>query len=320
MPVDSDIIQLAGDRIRSAKRFLLVSHIRPDGDAIGSLLGLGLALEAVGKEVQMVCRDGVPGKFRHLAGSERVKRSAEGEFDIICALDSSDLERVGDVLEGRLPPDLNIDHHSTNLNYAKLNLVDAQAVATTEMLAELLPQFGLPVTRPVAEALLTGLITDTIGFRTSNMRPSALRVAANLMEVGIDLPYLYQLALVNHSYDAMRLWGIGLGNLERNGSMIWSTITLQDRAAIDYPGYDDADLVNLLGTVEGAEIAMIFTEHPDHIVKVSWRSQAGIDVSKIALEFGGGGHPAASGASVQGSLAEVKQKVLDASRQLLRHK
>jgi phosphoesterase RecJ-like protein len=268
----------------------------------------------------MVSRDGVPGKFRHLEGSQRVKKSPEGEFDFVCTLDSSDLERVGDVLEGRLPPDLNIDHHSTNLNFAKINLVDAQAVATTEMLVEFLPQFGLQISPPVAEALLTGLITDTIGFRTSNMRPSALRVAADLMEIGVNLPNLYQLALVNHSYKAMRLWGIGLGNLEKNGRMIWSTISLQDRAAIEYPGYDDADLVNLLGTVEGADIALIFTEHPDNMVKVSWRSQTGFDVSKLALDYGGGGHPAASGASVQGSLAEVKQKILDDTRVLLKQK
>ncbi len=317
MSIDPTLIALAGNQIRSAGRILLVSHIRPDGDAIGSVIGFGLALEAVGKEVQMVLQDGVLSKFSHLKGSKQVRRSAEGEFDMVCSLDCSDLERLGDVLDGRSPPDLNIDHHRTNLNFAKINLVDEQAVATAELITEFLPVWDLPLTQDIAEALLTGIITDTIGFQTSNMRPYALRVAATLMEAGADLPRLYHLGLVDHSYETMRLWGIGLSNLMRKGRMIWSTITLEERALIGYPGRDDGDLVNLLGTVAGIDVAMIFTEQADQHVKVSWRSQTGYDVSSLALSFGGGGHPAASGVVIQGDLAEVRKKILEATAALI---
>jgi bifunctional oligoribonuclease and PAP phosphatase NrnA len=317
MPIDPTFITMAGNQIQSAERILLVSHIRPDGDAIGSLIGLGLALEAVGKEVQMVLQDGVLSKFSYLNGSKKVRHSAEGEFDMVCSLDCSDLGRLGDVLEGRSPPDLNIDHHRTNLNFGKINLVDEQAVATAELITEFLPIWDLPLTQDIAEGLLTGMITDTIGFQTSNMRPSALRVAATLMEAGADLPRLYHLGLVDHSYETMRLWGIGLSNLMRKGTMIWSSITLEERAAIGYPGRDDGDLVNLLGTVAGIDVAIIFNEQADQHVKVSWRSQTGYDVSSLALSFGGGGHPAASGAVIEGNLSDVRKNILEATAALI---
>jgi bifunctional oligoribonuclease and PAP phosphatase NrnA len=318
MPVDLTVIELAGEHIRSADRILLISHIRPDGDAIGSLIGFGLALQEVGKKVQMVIEDSGISSFSFLHGSNQVTKKVDGEFDLICTLDCSDLERTGNVFASGISPDINIDHHFTNPLFAKINLVDGQAVATAEMIAAFLPQWGLPVTKEVSEALLTGIITDTIGFQTSNMRPSALRVAANLMEAGANLSHLYHLALVNHSYDTMRLWGIGLGNLRRKDRLIWTTITLQERESISYPGRDDGDLVNLLGTVDGIDIAMIMTEQPDNYVKVSWRSRKGFDVSQLAASFGGGGHPAASGAVIQGSLPEVQKLMVETTLLLVK--
>jgi phosphoesterase RecJ-like protein len=149
------------------------------------------------------------------------------------------------------------------------------------------------------------------------MTPKALRLAASLMEMGVDLPDLYQRALVSRSYEAMRLWGAGLSKLEHNGRMVWTTLTLTDRADIHYPGRDDADLINMLVNVEGAEVAIIFLEQPDGRVKVSWRAQPGIDVSRLALNHGGGGHSAASGAEIQGNLDEVRSTVLNETRELL---
>jgi bifunctional oligoribonuclease and PAP phosphatase NrnA len=170
----------------------------------------------------------------------------------------------------------------------------------------------------VSSALLTGLITDTIGFRTSNVTPQTLRMAANLMESGADLPSLHRMALVNRSFEAARFWGAGLAKLEREGRMLWTTLSLADREAAGYSGRDDADLVNILSAINGSDIAMIFVEQADGRVKVSWRSQPGFDISQIALRFGGGGHPNASGAEVRGSMQEVQEAVLDATRPLLR--
>jgi phosphoesterase RecJ-like protein len=317
MPFDPSLLQEVGQEISAAQRVMVVSHVRPDGDAIGSLLGLGLALQETGKDVQMILEDGLPSSYRHLEGSQQIRKSPQGEFDFIIMVDCSDLERVGEALAGYRAPDLNIDHHLTNLNFARFNLVDTQAVATAEIIADLLPVWDIPLSIPSAAALLTGLITDTIGFRTSNMTPKALRLAADLMAMGIDLPNLYQRALVNRSYEAMRLWGAGLSKLERNGRMVWTTLTLADRADVHYPGRDDADLINMLVNVEGADVAVIFLEQSDRRVKVSWRAQPGIDVSRLALNHGGGGHSAASGAEIPGSLEEVRATVLSETRELL---
>lgn len=311
------LVQMTRSKLQNARRILVVSHIRPDGDAIGSLLGFGLALQESGRQVQMVLADGVPASFRHLPGSESVRQKADGFFDMVCVLDCSDLKRTGLVLEDYGRPDLNIDHHITNVNFAEINLVDTQAVATAEILVRLLRDLDLPFPQPAAAGLLTGIITDTLGFRTSNMTPEAMRIAADLMEAGASLPELYQRALIDRSFEAVRFWGYGLTKLQRDGSMVWTTLTMEDRKAAGYSGRDDADLINILSSIESAEVAMIFVEQPNDHVKVSWRAQPGFDVSPIALSFGGGGHPAASGADIPGEMEEVQANVLRATRALL---
>lgn len=303
--------------LAEAQRILLTSHIRPDGDAIGSLLGLGLALQDADKEVQMVMADGVPKTFRHLDGSNQVRKKPDGEFDTLIVVDCSDLDRVGEYYNQFPAPDLNIDHHITNKNFAKINLVDTKATATAEIITEYLQALGLTMSKPVAEALLTGIITDTIGFRTSNMRPEALRTAADLMSTGIDLPSLYRKALHSRSFQAARYWGAGLSNLEKYDRLIWATLKLEDRNAVHYPGNDDADLVNILSTIEEADVALIFIEQSPEKVKVSWRSRPGYDVSKIAAQFGGGGHKPAAGATISGNLEEVQASVLESTKALM---
>lgn len=309
-------IEVACKRLQEAQRILVVSHVRPDGDAIGSLIGMGLSLQTAGKEVQMVLADGVPASFRHLSGSEQVRNQAEGSFDLIAVLDCSDLKRVGSALNGFSVPDLNVDHHPTNLNFARINLVEEEAVATAEMLARYLPAFGFPITEQVASALLFGVITDTLGFRTNNMTPNALRVAADLMEAGGDLPALYYKGLLRRTYEAAQYWGAGLSGLQREGRMVWTTLTMADRRAVGYPGRDDADLINVLASLEDVDVVIVFIEQPGDRIKVSWRSQPGFDVSQVALQFGGGGHKAASGAEIEGSLEEVQAQVLESTRQL----
>lgn len=306
-------------RFNSAQRILIVSHVRPDGDAVGSVLGLGLALQQSGKTVQMVLADGVPSNFKHLPGSNLIKRQSEGEFDLIAVVDCSDRERIGGALNGCLP-DLNVDHHITNLNYAKLNLVEPEAVATSSILTQHLQEWGYAITPEIATALMTGLVSDTLGFRTANITPQSLRQAASLMEHGADLPELYQRALLRRSFEAARYWGAGLSRLQRDERLIWTSLTLADREAMNYPGNDDADLVNVLSAIDEADIAVIFVEQKGGTVKISWRSQPGFDVSQIALSFGGGGHVAASGADVNGSLEDIQNTVLQATRSVLKNK
>lgn len=303
-------------RIQSAHRILITSHVRPDGDAVGSTLAFGLALQEAGKDVQMVLADGVPRALRHLKNSEKIQKKPSGVFDLIVVVDCSGLDRVGTALDEYPKPDLNIDHHITNLNFAHINLVESTTPSTAEMLARYLPQWGLEISQIVAEALLTGIITDTLGFRTSNVQPQTLRTAAALMELDVDMPKLYTKALHERSFEAVRYWGAGLNHIEMENQIIWTTLSNADREASKYPGKDDADLVSLLASVDGAVVAVIFIEQPNGMIKVSWRARPGYDTSKIAAQFDGGGHKAASGATIEGALDDVKKQVITATQML----
>jgi phosphoesterase RecJ-like protein len=319
--MNPSLVRKIGNAFAQSQRVLVVSHIRPDGDAVGSLLGLGLALQQAGKEVQMVLSDGVPTSFRFLEGSGQVVNQPEGKFDLIAVVDCSELGRAGNAPNGVLKPgtepDINIDHHITNLNFARLNLVVNDAAATAEVLARLLPQVGLSITPAVANALMAGLIADTLGFRVASVTPNVMRLAADLMEAGANLFETYQHTMLDRSFAAARYWGSGLSTLQRDGRMVWATLTLAHRKAVNYPGRDDADLINVVSSITEADISLVFVEQKDGRVKVSWRSKPGYDVSQVALQFGGGGHTAASGADISGELIEVQQAVLGATRKLL---
>lgn len=300
-----------------AQSILIVSHIRPDGDAIGSLLGLGQSLITAGKTVHMVLADGVPVSYRHLPGSNLIARKVKGStYDLVVAVDSSDLLRTGGI-QGNRSIDINIDHHVTNVNFGRINYVCPDAQATAGILGENLEAWGLTVTETVAKALLSGLVSDTIGFRTSNVTSNTLRLAAWLMDHGANLAELYNRAIVRRSFVAAQYWGQGLTRLQREGRMVWTSLTLEDRNTVAYQGNDDADLVNVLSAIDESHVSIIFVEQKDHRVKVSWRAQPGWDVSALALSFGGGGHPAASGADIPGELSEVEARVLEATRQLI---
>jgi bifunctional oligoribonuclease and PAP phosphatase NrnA len=312
----AEIIGAIQERLDRSDKILIASHIRPDGDAIGSLLGLGLALIDRGKSVKMVLVDGVPASFRHLEGSELIVKEPGGEHDTFITVDCADFKRVGKTFEKFRQPDINIDHHKTNENFGKLNLIEPEEVATSAILATHLPAWGLRITRPVADALLTGIITDTLGFRTSNTNPSALRLCAMLMETGSNMPDLYMRSLVHKSFPAARYWGAGLSRLEQENGIVWGTLTLDDRRRAGYGGNDDADLINLISAINGNKVGMIFVEQSDNHVKISWRAlEEGIDVSPIAKQFGGGGHAAAAGADVPGTLDDIQPLVLKATKE-----
>jgi phosphoesterase RecJ-like protein len=316
--VDTALNKAIQDRLKAADKIMIASHVRPDGDAVGALLGLGLALQDSGKIVQMVLVDGVPASFKHLEGSEQVWKEPDGDFDTFLTVDCADFKRVGKAFEEIRRPDINIDHHITNEKFGELNLIEADEVATSAILTNHLPGWGLKITRPIATALLTGIITDTLGFRTSNTTPESLRQAAALMEFDVDMPDLYMRSLVRKSLPAARYWGAGLSNLESRDGIVWSTLTLTDRKSAGYGGTDDADLINMISAIDGNKVGMIFVEQNNNHTKISWRAlEPGIDVSPVAQYFKGGGHAAAAGADVQGSLTEVKSEVLKKTRELL---
>ena len=306
------------ERLEKSKNILIASHIRPDGDAIGSLLGLGLALLDAGKSVQMVLVDGVPSSFKHLEGNEQIVKEPTGEYDTFITVDSADFKRVGKAFENFRQPDINIDHHKTNENFGKINLIEPEEVATAAILARHLPEWGYNITESISAALLTGIITDTLGFRTANTNPSALRLCAMLMETGVDMTDLYMKSLVKKSFPAARYWGAGLSRLQQKNGIVWATLTLNDRKHTGYSGNDDADLINMISAIEGNKVGMIFVEQSDNHVKISWRAlEPGIDVSQVAKHFKGGGHAAAAGADIPGGLTEIQPLVLRTTQEML---
>ena len=316
--MNKELIAAFGERVSRAERILIISHIRPDGDAVGSLLGLGLILEELGKEVNFVLEDGVPLVFHHLTGHDRVYREASGIYDLVIVVDSSDIDRIGSVLDEYGEPDVNIDHHPTNTHFADLNLVRESAVATAEIIFEIARTLDYPINLAVAESLLTGLLTDSLGFRTSSTNPQTLRVAAELQDVGANLPELYRRAMLEKSFEAVNYWGRGLSRVKLEDRVVWTSLSLQDRAEVDYPGRDDADLINVLSRVRDADISIIFVEQKDGKVKVSWRAQPGFDVAQVAVQFGGGGHKPAAGAEIKGDLEQVQKDVIQATKQVFK--
>jgi phosphoesterase RecJ-like protein len=305
-------------RLAEAREILIASHVRPDGDAVGALLGLGLALQDSGKKVQMVLADGVPSSFKPLEGADQIMTAIQGKFDTFITVDCADFKRTGKPFEAIGQPDINIDHHVTNEKFGRINLIEGEEVATSAILTNHLPVWGLHITKPIAAALLTGIITDTLGFRTSNVTPESMRQAAVLMETGVDMPELYMRGLVRRSYAATRYWGGGLSKLSRKNGIVWGTLTLEDRKGAGYSGNDDADLINIISAIDGFKVGMIFVEQSDHRVKISWRAlEPGIDVSPIAKFFGGGGHAAAAGADVDGTLEEVQTQALRKTQETL---
>lgn len=306
------------ERLEGSQRPVVLSHVRPDGDAVGSLLAVSEALRAAGKAATPVLIGGVPRAFTFLEGAAEVRQRLPDESDLLICVDCSDLARTGVAAEHMpRPADVNIDHHPTNEHFAAYNLVDTRAAATTEILYAWLPEMGLPLSDSVVASLMTGLVTDTIGFRTSSVTPASLRVAANLLEMGAPLQEIYERALSRMSFVAARYWGAGLAQLARDDGLVWATLTLQDRKRVGYPGSDDADLVNVLTTIEDTQAVVLFVEQPNQQVKISWRSKPGLDVSHLATQFGGGGHAAAAGAMIDGGLEDVQTRVLEATRRAL---
>ncbi len=311
--IDADI----NAKIASAKSILVVSHVRPDGDAIGATLALGLGLINSGKSVQMVLNDGLPASFRHLPGSELVKKELVGTPDLFITVDCADYKRTGKQFENFRKPDINIDHHVTNEKFGTLNLIEPESVATSAVLTDHLPRWGMPITKEMAASLATGIVTDTLGFRTSNTTAVSLRQMALLMDTGINMPELYTRALVSRTFSAARYWGAGLSSLKTLDGIVYATMRMADRKNAGYGGNDDADLINIISAIEDHVVGMVFVEQST-TVKISWRAlQPGINVSQIATHFGGGGHKAAAGADITGNLEEIQARVLQTTREML---
>lgn len=294
----------AAELVDSAKKIIVVTHVQPDGDAIGSMMGLSMALREQGKTVLPVVDGGMPRGFAFVPGSDTICDNVKGFVpDLVISTDASDRGRIGDVGASALAhgtPFIQLDHHQTNLMFGDVNLVDARTVAAAEGVLDWLDQLGWSLTSTVAQCLLTGLVTDTLCFRTSNVTGTVLGKAQRLMEAGADLAAVVQRTVVRKSAKLMRLHGEVLSRIVLEDGIIWATITAEDFKAADMEVGAYTGLSSDLIQVDEAVISVTFTEMGDGRIDVSMRSVPGFDVSGIALELGGGGHVQASGCGLTG--------------------
>lgn len=310
----------AAQAIGRASSILAVSHISPDGDAIGSLLAFGAIASYLGKSCILACADPAPETLHFLPGIRTLVTAASGPFDLVVGLDASDPRRLGDPYTAAAAtgiPTLAIDHHITNLRFATINWVDPTAAATAEMVFLLADHLHVPLTPALATSLMTGLVTDTRGFRTSNTTPRAMQISARLLEAGAPMFQIMEMTLERRSLAQVRLWGRVLSRVRQHGRLVWSEVTEEDRraAGIQEEGAD-AGLSSFLGSAVEADVAAVFVERSGK-VEVSLRAIPGFSVAEAAMALGGGGHSLAAGCTLKGSLAEVRRLVIAALDQSL---
>lgn len=297
-----------------ARRVLVLTHVNPDGDAIGSMLGLASALRGLGKDVQTAVDEGVPPDLAFLPGSDAVHAALDGvQADLVIAVDCGDESRMGDVGQAARrsgAPLINLDHHRTNTLFGDANLVAPATVAAAEGVLNWLGRLGAPIDRVTALCLLTGLVTDTLCFRTDNVSSETLGKAQRLMACGASLTEIVQRTVNRTTYAGLRLWGLALPTVHLQGGVIWTAISREMFAQAGYGGHDDAELVSTLIKAEEASIAVVFREKGDGAVEIGMRAVPGFDTSEVAVALGGGGHTLASGATVREPLATLVPRVV----------
>jgi phosphoesterase RecJ-like protein len=308
--------------LRRAQSILALTHVSPDGDAIGSLLGFAHAMRGLGKVVTPACQDPPHPRFDYLRGVRDIRQSAEGHFDLLVALDTSDLDRLGAIFlpaqHGRLPM-LVIDHHITNLNFGTVNIIEPTASSTAEIVLKLLKRMAVPITLDIASALLTGVLTDTLGFRTPSTTPNTLTTAVELMQLGAPLAEIIRQALVMRSFDSLRLLGAGLSNAKLESRLAYATLSQKLRQELGVKEErGDGGLVGTLITAYEVDVAAVFVELTNGEIEVGLRAQPGFDVSQVALELGGGGHAAAAGCTLPGPMRDAVNRVIPRLKRVIR--
>jgi phosphoesterase RecJ-like protein len=322
LKMDQNLRDSIQELIGTARRILLVTHVAPDGDAIGSLLALGRLLQAQGKEVTLACEDPVPEIYAWLPGSGEIVRQAGGPYDLLISLDCSDERRMGQVLQegGARMPLLNIDHHVTNSRFGTVNWVEPSSVSTTQMLLELADALDWPLTEPVAVCLLNGLVTDTRSFRTYNVDIPAMEAALRLMEAGASLNEITRRFFDLSPLASIRRRRQAIDRLQLEDDILWTEVTQQMRQHLALGENGDSGLANFLSGVRESKVVVVFTERDNGTIDVGMRSVPGYDVAQVAHRLGGGGHPQAAGCTLDGELAGVKERVLAEVRRSLAHR
>jgi phosphoesterase RecJ-like protein len=312
------VIAEAARVIRGSQSLALACHVGPDGDALGSMLGLGLAATAAGKGV--VASFGtpfvMPPTLRFLPGQELLV--PPGDFletpEVMVVFDAGSADRLGELGSNATRAGILVvlDHHVTNTGFGDVAVVDPQAAATGEIVYRLLNELGWPITADVAQCLLTALVTDTGRFQYSNTSPSTLRMAADLLDAGAKPAEISRHVYEEAPFGSLKVSGIALGRskLDPQAGVVSTTVTEEDLESVGVDWPDTDNLIDSLRVAVEADVAVLAKVHEDGRVKVSLRSRGDTDVGSLAAAMGGGGHRLAAGFTSHGDPDEIVERVI----------
>ncbi|HEV2484200.1 MAG TPA: DHH family phosphoesterase [Terracidiphilus sp.] len=304
--------------LRNGERFLVCSHSRPDGDAVGSVLAMGMLLEQMGKRADLVTADGVPTIYRGLPGAEGIRHAlrVHGPYDAAILLECDGLERARlRGLEGFFA--INIDHHISGRPYAHLNWIDHGAASVGELVYRLVKAAGATVSPEMATCLYTTVLTDTGGFTYGSVRASTFAVAQDLVLAGADPVAIAREVCYSTPTSKVLLLGAALRNLKREGRLAWLWVTHQDMVRTCAAEEDCEGLVNVAVGISGVEVAVFLRELPERRIRLSMRSKGKVNVAEIAERLGGGGHGNAAGCTLEGPLWRALDEILTQLRNKL---
>jgi phosphoesterase RecJ-like protein len=312
---ESDPVAAILEVIRQGEKFLVCSHSRPDGDAVGSMLATGMLLEQMGRRADLVTADRIPSIYRELPGADAIRTMmrVHGPYDAVILLECDGLERTR--LRGLEPFfHINIDHHATGRRFGHLNWIDRHAASVGEMVYRLVKRAGARVTSDMATCLYTTVLTDTGGFCYGATRASTFGLAKELTEAGADPVRIAQDIYFSTATAKLLLLGAALSNLKREGRVAWLWVTHQDMVRTCAAEEDCEGIVNYAICISGVEAAVFLRELPEGRIRLSLRSKGRVNVSAIAAGLGGGGHENAAGVTLDGPISRALDEILTALR------
>jgi phosphoesterase RecJ-like protein len=309
-PADRATLQQIVEVMRARPRFVIASHIRPDGDAIGSQMAMAYALRHLGKHVRVIGRDAAPPPLREFPGVDQIEilTHVDDPGDAVVVMESGDLARTGvtGLDRGYV---INIDHHVGNSMYGALNWFDVSAAACGEMVFDLVGALGVPLSHDIAVHLYVAILTDTGSFHHSNITPRTFDICRQCVEAGVDPSAVARSVFDNNNLGRLKLMGAVLSRMQLDSTGRLATVSVDEVLVTACQGtYEDTEgLINLPLTVRDIQAVVFFKEVGPGDWRVSMRSKGDVNINAVAREFGGGGHKNASGCSASGSLEQLKR-------------
>lgn len=317
------IMDLIIRHIKKSSHILVATHMNPDGDAIGSLMALGLSLNALNKKTTLYCESPIPAVYRFLPEVHRVEHHINsGDYDLAVILDCGNLQRIGTAVStvSGIQAIANIDHHITNTGFGHLQLIDTSACATAEIVYKLIKQMDIPIDRAIATSIYTGILADTGSFRFSNTNRAAFAISQEMVELGVDPYDIAQHVYGTYSLSRIKLLNLALDSIEisKNGKLSIMTLTKEMFDQTHTQPEDVDGLINYAKRIKDVKVAALIQENQNGMedsknsnrFHVSLRSDGAIDVAVIASSFGGGGHSTAAGFSIESTLPDIKSQII----------